>query len=1398
MSDAAPAPRRRPSPKTVGIWAGAIALGLATLVALAAIIADTGPGHRALARFVAGLAPANGLQVRVGRIEGSIYGRMVLHDLELRDPQGLFLTSPAVTVDWRPFALAGNHLSVRELSSPLVRVLRRPALIATPSAPDAPLLPSIDITVGRLDIRQIVLEAAVAGRAHNAAIAGDVDIADGRARLNLTALARPSDGVGGGDRLIVRLDAAPEADRLMIDAQLAAPVGGVVDGLANLRRPLDLRVTGAGTWAQWSGRALATLGAEQLADLTLVAQAGRFRVQGEARPAAMLGEAAGRLLSPALGVDITAEVEDRRLDTNLRLRSDALDLAGTGVLDLARSRFGDFRLQARLLRPEALLDDVRGRDVRLAVALDGPFATPQVRYDLTAAALGFGDMLVEQLTAAGRFTVGAERTVIPVSARAARVVGVDEAVGGVLRGLRLDGDVVMTADQLASDNLRIRSDALDATLVFAATLSTGQYEAALKGAINRYELPGFGLLNLNTDARLVPNGAGGFRLQGNLRAETLRIDNAALRDLLGGQAVITGVFARAPDGTFAVANLRVASPGLTVVDGRGSYAPNGAVRFNASAQSERYGPIILAVEGQAASPLVRVRLPRPNLGMPLTNVEAVLRPTEGGYVITAIGGSPYGPLNVEAALRLGQPLTVEVRRASLAGITVTGSLRQTAAGPYAGALALRGSGLTGSVRLSAAGSVQQADLDLDARNARIPTDEPILIAEGAAKATALLVPDAPSVTGNLTVSGVRQGEFRLTTGTAALTYRDNAGRLQLTGSGESGVPFTVAADAALAGDVARIDAKGTVNRIPVRLASPAELRRQGGGWRLAPTTVVLPQGQAQVAGVVGEGVRAAVRLEKLDLSILRAFAPSLGVGGVASGTLDFALPQEPAFPTGTARLTVERFTRAGVVTTPEPVDMTLVFELNPTRASANAVIRRRSAVIGRLQAQLAPIPGGGGWVDRLMAAPLSGGLRYNGPAEVLWALTGMEGQQVSGPVAIGADLSGSLGQPRTEGVVRARGLRYENQAYGTVIDNLAVEGRLSGSRLDFQSISGRAGGGTVSGSGYINLAADEGFPMDLRLQLRRARLAGSDDLAATVTGDLTVAHSQAEPARISGALVIDEARYRIVRQGAAEVAQLAGVRRRGDPPPSDGPPPVPGGLPASWRLDIAVTGDNRIFVSGMGLEAEWQASLRVTGSPERPAIAGEIRAVRGTYAFAGRRLELSRGIIRFAGESPPDPALDIQATTTVEGVTATINIGGRAQNPQIAFVSTPALPQDEVLARLLFGSSVTELTATQALQLAASLNSLRGGSGGLNPLGSLRQAAGIDRLRVFGGGEEGGGAGLAAGKYITNDVYVEITTDARGFTALQLEIALTRSLALLARTGSFGDSSVNLRYSREY
>ena len=218
----------------------------------------------------------------------------------------------------------------------------------------------------------------------------------------------------------------------------------------------------------------------------------------------------------------------------------------------------------------------------------------------------------------------------------------------------------------------------------------------------------------------------------------------------------------------------------------------------------------------------------------------------------------------------------------------------------------------------------------------------------------------------------------------------------------------------------------------------------------------------------------------------------------------------------------------------------------------------------------------------------------------------------------------------------------------------------------------------------------------------------------------------------------------------------------------------------------------------MGLESEWAADLRVTGTSAAPRVVGRANVVRGTYSFAGRRFDLDdSSYVSFEGDT--NPTLSLRATGEVTDAEVTINIAGRAYNPQITFSSTPALPQDELLSRILFGESITNISAIQAVQLAAALNSLRGSGGGLNPLGKLRSVAGIDRLRILGADETTGrGTAVAAGTHISNRIYVEIVTDAKGFTATQISLSISRALSVLSQVSSFSGTNVELRYKKDY
>src|SRR3546814_1467633 len=61
------------------------------------------------------------------------------------------------------------------------------------------------------------------------------------------------------------------------------------------------------------------------------------------------------------------------------------------------------------------------------------------------------------------------------------------------------------------------------------------------------------------------------------------------------------------------------------------------------------------------------------------------------------------------------------------------------------------------------------------------------------------------------------------------------------------------------------------------------------------------------------------------------------------------------------------------------------------------------------------------------------------------------------------------------------------------------------------------------------------------------------------------------------------------------------------------------------RLDVHLRAGDQIYVTGMGLESEWQADITLGGTTLAPRVTGEIDLVRGTLDFAGRSFDLEEG-----------------------------------------------------------------------------------------------------------------------------------------------------------------------------
>jgi translocation and assembly module TamB len=435
--------------------------------------------------------------------------------------------------------------------------------------------------------------------------------------------------------------------------------------------------------------------------------------------------------------------------------------------------------------------------------------------------------------------------------------------------------------------------------------------------------------------------------------------------------------------------------------------------------------------------------------------------------------------------------------------------------------------------------------------------------------------------------------------------------------------------------------------------------------------------------------------------------------------------------------------------------------------------------------------------------------RGNADLTLLDPFLAVAGRRMRGTFTFDTSIGGTPAAPRVTGGGQLANGEIQDYARGFRLNDIAATVAADGTRIRLTQLTGRAGKGIISGSGSIDLAAPN-MPVNMIVDMKDARPIASDLITANLSGNLKLTGHIKTLTTLSGQVQVTGGEINLPENFPPEVAVL-NVRRRGQPPP---PPPSAG----RTALDIAMRTTGPIFVRGHGMEADMGGSIRVGGTTTAPMIDGGFRMNRGSYSVAGQTLKFTTGRVRFDGvgvRGRLDPTLEFAAQTVSGGVTATLAVDGYASAPKITLSSSPSLPQDEVLAHLLFQQSVKQLTPLQLASIAQAVATMGGIGGGFNPLGTVRRTLGLDRLSV--GSANGGATGtqsqttVEAGRYVARNVYVGVKQNLSGGTQTQVQIDITRRLKAQA-TLSAGStaattqgnplqdngSSVGLSYQFEY
>ncbi len=583
------------------------------------------------------------------------------------------------------------------------------------------------------------------------------------------------------------------------------------------------------------------------------------------------------------------------------------------------------------------------------------------------------------------------------------------------------------------------------------------------------------------------------------------------------------------------------------------------------------------------------------------------------------------------------------------------------------------------------------------------------------------------------------------------------------------------------------EARVTAGADTANLRQPLLLRLGDGTVSATGLDLALPESASLKgdAAMRPDGMTGDLSLSRLPLDLAQRWAGA----PVTAGRLDLRAVFDTRQAQAGAKLNAQarglRFDRS--VAGGDGFDLDFDAGWDGRRADVKAELRGGFGEPLRANLAAPLLPGADGLPVLPQDGEIDGALVWSGDLGDLWALVPAPGHILDGRADLDLSLAGRLSAPHLSGRADLSDGEYQNLDAGTILHDLKVRTKIAddgGVTVVLQA--GDGGDGTVEADVSLRLA-DAAPSLDGAATIRAATLVRRDDVTARISGDLALAGPLAGLA-LTGQVTIDKAEVRLVNATPPEVVELEGVRIQGAPEPEA--TEAEGGAVA---LDLTVRADRNIFVRGRGLESEWKMDLAIAGDSAAPAISGTIEKVRGRLDLLGRPFDLDRGRVVFDGGQAIDPLLDLSLQYEDHGIRGGILLSGRASAPDLRFASVPALPEDEVLPRLLFGRSKQSLSGPEALQLATGVATLLSGEAGI--LDSVRDAAGVDVLRVEGESVEA--ATVTVGRNVGEGIFVGARQKLGGAgSALAVEVEIMDGVVVDTEVGQSGgsNSGISLRY----
>jgi translocation and assembly module TamB len=410
---------------------------------------------------------------------------------------------------------------------------------------------------------------------------------------------------------------------------------------------------------------------------------------------------------------------------------------------------------------------------------------------------------------------------------------------------------------------------------------------------------------------------------------------------------------------------------------------------------------------------------------------------------------------------------------------------------------------------------------------------------------------------------------------------------------------------------------------------------------------------------------------------------------------------------------------------------------------------------------------------------------------------------LDGQLAYDLALRGPLRLTSVAGRVTLTNGRFSDPSLGASLEGIEALAQLQGAKATIAATARLSTGGLIRVDGPVGLESP--FQSRLSITLDRLRLIDPELFEVILGGAVVIDGPLAGGARIGGRVDVVQAELRVPESGFAAASDLQGLVHVGEPQPVRETRAKAGLLDAGsgansraasgrpFVLDLTVAAPSRIFVRGRGIDAELGGQIRLAGTTAEVIPSGEFDLIRGRLDILGKRLVLTEARLDLVGRLVPN--LRFVAENQGREVVSRVTVEGPADDPLVTFSSDPELPQEEVLAQLLFGRDLGRLSALQAAQLANAVAVLAG-RGGEGIVSRLRKNFGLDDFDVTTTAD--GQTALTAGRYLSENLYTEIDLGQNGESSVSLNFDLREGVTVRGRLENNGDSGIGIFVQRDY